>query len=306
MPAMNGVASPARAAILLCAAVLAVAGCAGVVRVPAERRAALPLPEDALALTRPGPGAFTVQPGEFRGVTGCRVLYEVYSPAEPRTDVLVVLAHGFFRDLTRMRGWASLWASHGVRTAVLSFCASTPFAGKHDKNAADMRRLAAELTGGPVLYAGFSAGGLAALIAATGDPRAAGCLGLDAVDSGGLASGRGRIDGPALFILSEPSDCNARNNIVPSIPGRPGIGVLRVRYARHSHFEDPYDPGFESICGSVRPAEVSEDIIMSVRAVATAWLLERCRIPAPGPGIPGGPEWGGMPWRERLEVLQAP
>jgi pimeloyl-ACP methyl ester carboxylesterase len=307
MPGVNGAASTAGASILLCAAVLALAGCATVVRVPLEKRPALPLPEEALTLTRPGPGAFTVQPGEFRGVSGCRVACEVYSPAEPRTGVLVVLAHGFFRDLRRMRGWASLWASHGVRTAVLSFCASTPFAGNHDKNAADMRRLAAALTDGAVLYAGFSAGGLAAFLAAADDPRAVGCLGLDTVDSGGLASpAAARFDAPALFILSEPSDCNAGNNVIPSIPRRAGIGVLRVRNARHSHFEDPYDPCFESICGSVRPVKVSEDIILTVRAVATAWLLERCGVLGPGQEPPWGASGKISPWTERLEVLKAP
>jgi len=181
-------AGPIARTVLFCAALIVLEGCATVTRVPPEARAADPLPAEALALTRPGPAAFSVLTGELRGDSGCRLLYEVYTPAEPRTAVLVVLAHGFSRGLTHMRGWAALWASHGVRTAVPDFCASTPFAGHHETNAADLRRLAAVKTDGPVIYAGFSSGGLSALLAASDDPRALGCLGLDPVDARGLAA----------------------------------------------------------------------------------------------------------------------
>jgi hypothetical protein len=88
-----------------------------------------------------------------------------------------------------------------------------------------------------VLYAGFSAGGLAAYLAAGSDPRASAYLGLDAVDSGGLALARNadfRV--PALFLMGEPSSCNAKNN---------------------GHFLDPYDPRTESVCGKVLPPEAA-------------------------------------------------
>lgn len=306
-PPAGSAACPIAGTVLLCAALIVLQGCATVIRVPPEGRAVDPLPAETLALTRPGPAAFSVESGEISGVSGCRLLYEVYTPAEPRTAVLVVLAHGFSRSLANMRGWAVLWASQGVRTAVLSFCASTPFAGHHETNAADLRRLAAVKTDGPVIYAGFSSGGLSALLAASDDPRAAGCLALDPADAGSLAAGAaGRFRVPGLFILAEPSSCNAGNNIIPALSGRAGIEVVRVRNARHCHFEDPYDPGCEAVCGSVLPPEVAQDIALTIRAEATAWLLVRCGILQPGDVPDPVATRERSPWSQRLQVLQAP
>jgi hypothetical protein len=123
-----------------------------------------------------------------------------------------------------MRGWAAHLSSHGVATAVVSLCNSTPFAGRHDRNAVDLRALADLLqpADGRVLYAGFSAGGLAALLAAADDPRTVAYLGLDAVDSGGLAARSTGLAAPALFLLAEAGACNAEGNMVPVAAGDRG------------------------------------------------------------------------------------
>lgn len=63
----------------------------------------------------------------------------MHGPTGGRGDRTVLLGHGFLRDLRSMRGWAEHWASHGVRTAVVGFCNSTPFDGRHDRNALDLR-----------------------------------------------------------------------------------------------------------------------------------------------------------------------
>ena len=111
-----------------------------------------------------GPYATVVEPGRLRSAFGCTLRFELHRPAETTGRATVVLAHGFLRNLATMRGWAEHFASHGVPTAVVSFCNSTPFDGRHDRNAADLRTVAdaVRAPGGGVLYAGFSAGGLAA------------------------------------------------------------------------------------------------------------------------------------------------
>jgi dienelactone hydrolase len=202
-----------------------------------------------------------------------------------------------------MRGWAARWASFGVPTAVLSFCNSTPFNGRHDRNAEDMRALAAALHAGPVMYAGFSAGGLAAYLAACSDPRAVAYLGLDAVDSRGMALARTQdLRLPALFLLAEPSPCNAKNNMIPAIPAREGVRALRLRYATHGHFLDPYDPRVESLCGRVVPQEASEEIIRDARALATAWILEAtAAMPGAGELLEAAAS-GAAGWAERVEA----
>ena len=134
-----------------------------------------------------------------------------------------------------------------------------------------------------MLYAGYSAGGLAAFLAATGEAgpgrRTVAYLGLDAVDSGGLAAaGRPDFFVPALFLLAEPSSCNARGNILGAIPERPDVRVRRVRHATHCHFEYPTDSACEALCGKVKPPGAEDAIVARIRSLATAWVLEHAGI----------------------------
>jgi len=250
-----------------------------------------------------GPVPFTVEPGVRSGVYARRIEFEVYRPAEVRTGALVVLGHGFLSDLAAMRGWAGRWASFGVPTAVLTFGNSTAFAGRHDRNAEDMVALAHALTKGPVVYAGFSAGGLSAYLAAASDARAMAFLGLDAVDSGGLAlAAEPMFVVPALFLMGEPTSCNAKNNMVPAIPGRDGVTALRVRDALHCYFQDPWNDACEAVCGEVVPIEAAERIADTIRALATAWLLEKTGA-RPGAGaLIEAAEAGGEGWARRVEA----
>jgi hypothetical protein len=233
----------------------------------------------AALLAEPGPGAYTITAGRIEGEFGHPVGYETYMPAEVRSEVMVILAHGFMRDLSSMRGWAALWASYGLRVTVMSLGNSTWFNGRHDRNAVDLQLLARSIHNGPVLYAGFSAGGLAAFVAAGRDERAVAYLGLDPVDSGSLAAdNRHRLTVPALFLLAEASSCNAKNNILEAIPERSGLTTVRVQHAIHCHFENPTDSACESVCGRVEPPEAGERITARIRSLATAWVLKQTGV----------------------------
>ena len=247
------------------------------------------LPPELAPFAAPGAHSVTVTPGQVRSEFGCTVKYEVHEPAgrpgseeggpEAAAPATVILAHGFMRSLAAMRGWATHWASHGVRTVVVSFCNSSWFAGRHDRNARDMVAVASAVPAGApgsgVIYAGFSAGGLAALLAAADDSRAVAFLGLDAVDSGDLAAtASGRIP-RALFLFGEPSSCNADGNVVPLLPQFPGATALRIPFATHCDFENPYDPACERICGSVGPETTALAVRETIMAVATAWIVTR-------------------------------
>jgi hypothetical protein len=104
-------------------------------------------------------------------------------------------------------------------------------------------------------------------------------LGLDAVDSGGLAAAkRASLSVPALFLLAEPSACNARGNILEAVPKRAGVRVQRVPHATHCHFENPTDADCEAICGKVTPPEAADIVVARIRSLATAWVLEQAGI----------------------------
>ena len=263
-------------------AALIIAGCAlaSVTVPPAE--APDPLPELVGAFAEPlVRAAVTVEHGTVRSAYGCSVGYEYYHPAPveagsklavPRP--LVVLAHGFMRSAATVRAWADEWAVRGVRTVVVDFCNSGPFNGRHDRNAEDLVAIAHHLEPGeaPLIYAGVSAGGLSALLAAAADPRTAAYMGLDAVDSNALAAGVGRLSAPALFLAGEPTSCNAHGNMLDSLPQASRLVVLRIPRASHCDFENPTTRFCTFLCGTRQTADAVNEIRRTIRALATAWV----------------------------------
>lgn len=257
------------------------------------------------ALAEPGSISFTMERGEHPGEFGCSVAFETYRPDQHRSDVMVFLAHGFMRDLDSMRGWAAHWASYGVPVTVMSLCNSSWFAGHHDRNAIDMVTLADALHTGPVLYAGFSAGGLAAYLAAASDRRTGAYLGLDTVENSGLAQNAAReLSYPVLFLLAEPSSCNDDNNILDALTDVSGYSALRIRNTTHCHYENPYDTLCESICGYVEPAQAQDMLIQTVRTLATAWVLEHALDHYSLSPVSAVSSSARAPWSEHVEVLR--
>lgn len=259
--------------ILMFLALVALVACA-----PVSTPIALPdtLPASTARFAAAGPERTLVALGSFRAGGACTLEYEVWSPAAGGSLGVVVLAHGFLRDLRSMRGWAQHFASYGYRAVAVSLCQSTPFAGRHSANAEDLLALATALTPdaqGPRVYAGFSAGALVALLAAHADPRATGVLALDPVDSGDLLAALPPSTLPALVLLAEPSSCNADANAEALLRRWPNAQVLRVTNATHCHFENPYARACEWVCGRVTPAFASAAIMEQIRALSSAWLL---------------------------------
>jgi len=215
-----------------------------------------------------------IEAGEMQSVHGCRVEYERYRPVQKTVSTEVILAHGFMRKLDNMRGWARHWQQQGIPTTLVSFCNSSWFHGHHQKNADDMQTLRRELGIDTAVYAGFSAGGLAAYLAVGQDAAAAGYLGLDSVDSGNLAiSTTGLLPVPALFLTGEPSACNAWGNFKPVFQRWRQYRVLHFSGATHCHFEMPYDKRCGWFCGGVNE-EITGQIQSNIRKQATDWLRQ--------------------------------
>ncbi len=218
-------------------AVGALIGCAPAATTVVDGSTPLPAHDAVLALA--GPVAVEVVAGSLRSNFGCDIRYEEHRPGGGSGGPLVVLAHGFLRDLGTMRGWAAHFASR---------------------------------EGAPVVYAGFSAGGLAALLAAAEDPGAVAYLGLDAVDSGGLAAGATRLALPALFLMAEPGACNADGNMRATAAAIASSRTVRIPNATHCDFEDPFDPLCTRLCGRVEPPSAAAAIRVAVRALATDFV----------------------------------
>lgn len=203
-----------------------------------------------LADTRPVPD-IVIESGRMRSTTGCPFDYSIYRPKGATGPVEVVLAHGFLRDRGRMDGLARALSAAGLATVTIDLCNMRPWDGAHRENAADMRRVADRLGAGRTLYAGFSAGGLAALLAADGDPDSVGVLALDLVDQSRMGErAAAELGRPIVGLFGDASGCNADNNGLAAMAAAGQSQVIRVPGATHCDFEAPTDGLCRLVCES--------------------------------------------------------
>lgn len=181
---------------------------------------------------------------------GCQLAYTLFSPAGATSAPLVILGHGFSRGQAQMAGIARHIASFGSRVATPQFCHSSAFDTDHPQNGRDAAALGQALAAGSdVLYAGQSAGGLAAVLAASLDANAVAILGLDLVDADGLAaSTAANMAMPVFAMVGEPAQCNSNNNGVAVVQGAQQWAA-RVTGATHCDFEDPTNGLCTAFCG---------------------------------------------------------
>jgi dienelactone hydrolase len=231
------------------------------------------------------------QLGHDDSETGCRLDYTVYRRVNEPGEVRVVLAHGFLRDQGRMQGFADALAQRGLPTLTLDLCNMRPWDGAHRQNGRDMAQLARRLGARDVVYAGFSAGGLAALMAASIDRNAIGVFAMDIVDRDGLgqqlAAG---LSIPIAGLVADPSSCNARNNGLAVYAAASDASVRRFSGATHCDFETPTDALCELLCESVgrSPGEtvlirqaIAQAALDTVEAMATGRRVGESVQPPP-------------------------
>ncbi|RKT44617.1 alpha/beta fold hydrolase [Thiocapsa rosea] len=205
-----------------------------------------------------------VETGVVDSATGCALHYRLYRPEAARTEDLVVLGHGFLRSQERMADLARAFSDAGIPTVTLDFCNARFWDGRHVRNGLDMIRVADALDANRVVYAGFSAGGLAALVAGRNDPRTLGVVALDLVDAGRLGEGMAAgLDRPLIGLVGDPSPCNAENNGLAVFSATDRSSVERVTGAEHCDFESPTDWLCRLVCKRDAPEEASprRDII---------------------------------------------
>ncbi|MGZ8260908.1 MAG: esterase/lipase family protein [Caldimonas sp.] len=213
-------------------------------------------------------------------LSGRKVLVDVRLPAVPATSA-VVLVHGFMRSRATMTGHADLLAGEGVA----AIAPDLPYLTDSRDNARALVELVARLLSGEiagpidrVVLVGFSAGGLAALLAASA-PGVVGYVGLDAFDrpSGvGLAAAKA-LKVPSILLRAPPAFCNAYGISEPWAATLPPPTQDRViEAATHCDFESPTDRLCTLFCGATDPRR--QEIVRHVLVEATrAWLLPAAR-----------------------------
>jgi dienelactone hydrolase len=188
---------------------------------------------------------------------GRETTMDLYVPAGLAADArpgAVILAHGF----TRHRGTLTGHAERLVRDGYVVAVPDLPYFWHSGDNAAALRDLVRVLLEGryappasQVVLIGFSAGGLAALLAADA-PGVAGYIGLDPFDR---PSGMGRdaakkLQVPAYLLRAPSSRCNAFSIAEPWREALPKLVSDRVvANATHCDFESPTDGLCRAACG---------------------------------------------------------
>lgn len=192
-----------------------------------------------------------VQQSEY----GCRYLTVLRQPLVKRVPFTVVLGHGFLRGQRNMRGLAAALADAGVTVATLDFCHMKPWNGHHLRNGAEMTKVANYWGAESVVYAGFSAGALAALVAAGIDHRARALVLLDFVDQPpiGLQAIDARVSTlPVLAIAGKPASCNAKTRGMQLLQALPNLRLQHFNAASHCAFESPTSWLCNVVCGADR------------------------------------------------------
>jgi hypothetical protein len=241
-------------------------------------------------------GPYTVDTQDLASTgTSCRSMaVSVYTPVGGPGTHVVVVAHGFAGRRDDMEGWGAHLASWGLTALVPTMCHASPLDVDHRQNGLDLVALAAEQAPGQTpFYVGYSAGGLAAMVAATEDPGVGGHLGLDMVDAFniGVRAAPG-LTMPAADLFAEPSACNSRNNGLPLYDGV-GATTLGIPGADHCDWNNPYQASCDRLCAT-GPDEPR--IGQAIATLVTSWVLWQSGLD------PRASEWW-LPGEEGYEQL---
>jgi hypothetical protein len=233
---------------------------------------------------------------------------DVYLPRQKTPAPLAVVAHGFSRSKASMADWGRRLAQEGFVAAVPTLPAWSDHArnGRAICELVDWLQACADLKNlvdtRRVGLMGFSAGGLATLLAGADDPRVAVWVGLDPVDRDdqGVAAAS-RLKCPSLVLRAEPHACNAHGNAAGVVQGLKAENTcLLVVGAMHTDAEWPTDGMAEWVCGksSLQRREVFvQYALAALRAVplsdqAAAATLSKARADARVKILNQG-RWGG-------------
>lgn len=220
----------------------------------------------------PGPQQVAVDdPGRLEVLDGaCKLAFRRYRPATPATNATVLLAHGFQRNIGHMDLVARHYASWGLPVVTVSLCSNSLLGVDHALNGRAMAAAGLELAPDARVYAGFSAGGLAAYLATAEDERALGFVGLDPVDAGAAVKRAPEVSAPAWAIMAGPQGCNANGNWTRVLAADPDQRALRIPAATHLDFEREAC-GADVGCRFCAPA--GGEAFRSVRRLTTAAIL---------------------------------
>jgi dienelactone hydrolase len=206
---------------------------------------------------------------------------DLYLPAGRSKAPLVIVAHGFWRSKAKMANWGRHLAEQSFAVVVPTL----PAWADHARNGRAIGELidwiaasispAEDVDAENVGLVGFSAGGLATLMAAD-DPRVRVWVGLDPVDVAGKGVAAAmRLSAFALVLRAEPHACNGHGNaqgIQAALNTR--SLCLMVTGATHADPEWPTDSLAEAVCGKSSDSRRALFVCYATAALRTELLAD--------------------------------
>ncbi|MBY7733660.1 dienelactone hydrolase family protein [Francisella philomiragia] len=181
--------------------------------------------------------------------------YDVFYQKSNHRLPVVIVVHGFSRSKDNMSGWGNFLADHGYFVVVPNL----PFWANHGKNAEFISELInyiysnidyTSIINNDLALVGFSAGGLATLIATSENTKVKLWIGFDPVDVGNLGSQAAKnINCPTYIIAAPASACNANSNYKDFITSLKDNTLIKIDEAVHVDAEWPTSRFAEFFCG---------------------------------------------------------
>ena len=230
-------------------------------------------------------------PGEFEVLTETHTLnnmsgqtleYSLFTSTGSYNNIFIILAHGFSRDKSTMSELAHHYATWGLNVITMDLLYSSITQNDPFQDAQDLNLLSQSVCEeSPVIYMGYSAGGMRSIIAAHNDSNAVAFLGLDLVDAPSDSLNNeyvalfyaSEISIPIWGLLGESSACNANGNGLDVYLNTENGKALRITDADHCDFESPTDILCSFLCQGSNQNLTDSEIRNVKLSLSTGFLL---------------------------------
>ena len=214
--------------------------------------------------------------------SGQTLEYSLFTGIGSSNNVFIILAHGFSRSKYTMSELAYHYATWGLNVITMDLLYSSIIQNDPFQDAQDLNLISQSVCdGNPVIYMGYSAGGIRSIVAAHNDSNAVAFLGLDLVDAPSDSLNNefialfyaSLISIPTWGLLGESSACNANANGLNAYLNTENGKALRITDADHCDFESPTDILCSFLCQGSNENFTDLEIRNVKLSLSTGFLL---------------------------------
>ena len=227
-----------------------------------------------------GPYDIEIHNGYLSTSNGDSTEYRLFSPIDGPSAPHIIFAHEFVSTHDYLLNLSQHYASWGLKVATMNQLHSSLIDNDPIQDAEDLILLSNQVFGGgDVIYAGYSSGGLRALIASALDTNTVAFFGLDIVDLEALGQSYSQgLNIPIFGLAGESSSCNSQSNGTGIYNEAENSKLLRITEADHCDFQSPNSFICTFLCENENNLFSSEEINLLIKNLSTAFLIWKTSI----------------------------